>query len=195
MDILADRLDHDAQVVHTLGQTCKGWRQAFRVTDEMEEVLAWLDQRDGGPMLYVEHEGVSIFLSADVIRMSRNSWRLSTQSGRKSAGLIYHDGLLRIGKCAVSLVMHSYGWGVDHMSRAYGLLDLDTVCHALQTCAILAHELPENVTPLAHGAVFKHRQHGPWDARRAFYTWRAARKGYETWNGGRNHDEDGSCRI
>jgi hypothetical protein len=203
-DLLLDRYASDPRLVSLLSQTCKIYRDGFPTTGDMWELNDWLISREGlahwgsiegpgGRLLFPHHWRAFRLLEARVVFTGRpREWRIYTQLNRKNRETFENSGLIVLGKHAASMVMVGESrWDVFKDSFQ-GIRSLPALLDCLCRHAILCHEIPENLLPLPPGVRHRHRDNVPWTRARAFYVWRAARPGYETWNGGRSLETTGS---
>lgn len=190
-EILADAFQRDARVVSLLSQTCRTYRDAFPTTPEMHDLMDWTICQERIEDSLVESDSSLVFNNAKIVYTGqRRRWLITGECGRESVKVFEHIGVIRAGKCSATLTIIGETQWTMHKDSFYGIQDLDTLKRCMLSHTILCHELPENLPRLPAAVVHRHRDNVPWTFARAFYVWRATRKGYETWNGGRSADPD-----
>jgi hypothetical protein len=184
-DILLDKYAPDAHVASLLSQTCKFYRDAFPVTEEMWDLTDWLVSREG----LAEGESIDcmggrlIFRQARIVFAGRpRCWRITARLDRKNNEGFENVGLIVLGKQTASLVIVGESrWDVFKDSFQ-GIRGVHCLLDCLRWHTTLCHEKPEDLPPLPPGVRHRHRDNVPWTWARAFYVWRAVRPGGETWN-------------
>jgi hypothetical protein len=194
-EILLDKCASDAHVVSLLSQTCKFYRDAFPVTNEIWDLTDWLISREE----LAEGESIDCVGGRLIFRQARISftgrarcWRISARLDRKNQQPFENIGLISLGKQTASMVIVGESHWDVFKDSFQGIRGVHSLLDCLRWHTILCHELPENLPPLPSGVRHRHRDNVPWTWARAFYVWRAVRSGYETWNGGRSSAVVGS---
>jgi hypothetical protein len=191
IDLMTDKYQTDARVVSLLSQTCKTFRDSFPTTYAMHDIADWLVWNQELSRCEINLNGDDAFDWAQVSRTRRTrTWLIHARCRRNSVNTFEHLGVIRVGKCSAILTIVGESRDTMHKDSFYGVQSLETLKTCLLSHAILCHELPENLPRLPPTVVHRHRDSVPWTFMRAFYVWRASLPGYETWNGGRNHEND-----
>lgn len=205
VDLVTDKYQNDARIVSLLTQTCKTFRDTFPITYDMHDLADWLLWHQDMSRCEINanefDSSYEVFDWAKISHTGRTrTWLLHARCRRKNANTFEHVGVIRVGKCSAILTIVGECRDTMHKDSFYGVQSLETLKTCLLSHVILCHELPENLPRLPLTIVHRHRDSVPWTFVRAFYVWRASLPGYETWNGGRNHDKeedevDMACRI
>lgn len=174
-EILLQQLERDTRAIPLLDRTCKALRETIQPSQEMREVQAWLEQREGldNPVETERHE---VFSSCTITPHDRRqrTWRLDARFGRKSARFFYTDGLLTLHKNCCSLTLLTEDRSNAFKDSFRGVPDLRALVLCMSSHAILCFERPERLPGLPPSVRRRHRDTVPWTWARAFHVWRAS---------------------
>ena len=174
-EILLQQLERDTRAIPLLDRTCKALRETIQPSQEMREVQAWLEQREG--LEYpIETERHEVFSSCTITPHARHqrTWRLDARFGRKSARVFYTDGLLTLHKNCCSMTLLTEDRSNAFKDSFRGVPDLRTLILCMFSHPILCFERPERLPDLPSSIRHRHRDTVPWTWARAFHVWRAS---------------------
>jgi hypothetical protein len=181
MEILVDRLGSDARLVVGLSRTCTRYRNVFPYTEHMENLTRRLM---GLTEMVLQGIKMKLEVKAESFLCKKlRAWQVTALwAGSSDHGSGKSTGTILIGKCAASLSIVGENTWNGFKDSFWGIQDLQDLKQCLASHITLCHELPENLQPLPSNIRHRHRDTVSWDSARAFYTWRATRPGYATWN-------------